>query len=96
MPSNLQDQHQQTPLIQNYVGTYTLYSSQIAQSSVHGLMAGYTNFACGHLANKNGMISVDELISSESTTKLTENHDSWQRLLAITGQPSFLNPDKIE
>jgi hypothetical protein len=33
-------------------------------------MSGYTNFAVGHLANKNAMISVDELILSESVTQL--------------------------
>ena len=54
-------------------------------------MCGYTNFACGHLANKNSMISVEELINSESTTKLKEEDDTWQRLIAITGQPSFIN-----
>lgn len=29
-----------------------------------GVMAGYTNFAVGHLANKSTMISIDELIHS--------------------------------
>jgi 6-phosphofructokinase 1 len=38
--------------------------SQIAQGSVMGVMAGYTNFAVGHLANKSTMISIDELIHS--------------------------------
>jgi hypothetical protein len=33
-------------------------------------MAGYTNFAVGHLANKSAMISVDELVMSESVTQL--------------------------
>lgn len=32
---------------------------QIAQSSIFAIMAGYTNFAIGHLANKSSMISVD-------------------------------------
>ena len=60
-------------------------------SSVYGLMCGYTNFAAGHLANKNAMIAVDELILSETVTRLKETDESWQRLQAITGQPSFLN-----
>lgn len=38
------------------------------------------------------MISVHDLIESESTTKLKEFDHGWQRLTAITGQPSsFLN-----
>lgn len=33
--------------------------SQIAQASIQGVMAGYTNFAVGHFASKSAMISVD-------------------------------------
>lgn len=56
-----------------------------------GVMAGYTNFAVGHLANKSAMISVTELIHSESTTQLREHDDIWQQTIMTTGQPTFKN-----
>lgn len=56
-----------------------------------GVMAGYTNFAVGHLANKSAMISVDELIMSESVTQLKEHDEIWQQTLMTTGQPRMLN-----
>lgn len=43
-----------------------------------GVMAGYTNFAVGHLANKSAMICVDELIHSDSVTQLREHDNIWQ------------------
>jgi 6-phosphofructokinase 1 len=54
-------------------------------------MSGYTNFAVGHLANKNAMISVNELILSESVTELKEHDDIWQQTIMTTGQPRLLN-----
>jgi len=68
-----------------------LSCSVIAQASVMGVMAGYTNFAVGHLANKSAMISVDELIHSESVTQLREHDDLWQQTIMTTGQPRLRN-----
>ena len=64
---------------------------QIAQSSIEGLMCGYTCFASGHVANKNVMIPLHELVSGNYCTKVAKHSRDWQRLLATTGQPSFLN-----
>lgn len=52
----LLDQFQQTPLILSFAGTVLYYLSQIAHSSIYGLMSGYTNFVCGHFAMRNGMV----------------------------------------
>lgn len=60
-----------------------------------GVMAGYTNFAVGHLANKSAMISVDELIMSESVTQLKEHDEIWQQTLMTTGQPRMLNDQLV-
>ena len=64
---------QPIPSIPSYAGSFRYIFSQIAQSSVQGLMCGYTNFATGHLANKNAMISVEELIQSQSETNLRDH-----------------------
>lgn len=56
-----------------------------------GVMAGYTNFAVGHLANRSTMISVDELIMSESSTQLREHDYIWQETIMTTGQPTLKN-----
>lgn len=59
-----------------------------------GMMAGYTNFAVGHLANKSGMISIEQLLKQESSfTKLKEHDDIWQQTIMTTGQPRMLNDD---
>lgn len=54
-------------------------------------MAGYTNFAVGHLANKSAMISVDELLQSDSVTQLREHDNIWQETIMTTGQPILKN-----
>lgn len=54
-------------------------------------MAGYTNFAVGHLANKSAMISVDELLNSDSITQLREHDNIWQETIMTTGQPILKN-----
>lgn len=56
-----------------------------------GVMAGYTNFAVGHLANKSAMISVDELLNSDSITQLREHDNIWQETIMTTGQPILKN-----
>jgi 6-phosphofructokinase 1 len=56
-----------------------------------GVMAGYTNFAVGHLANKSAMISVDELLQSDSVTQLREHDNIWQETIMTTGQPILKN-----
>lgn len=36
---------------------------QIAHSSIYGLMAGYTNFVCGHLGYRNAMVPMTEMMT---------------------------------
>lgn len=60
-----------------------------------GVMSGYTNFAVGHLSNKSTMISVDELLQSESVPQLREYEDIWQQTIMTTGQPRLLNDNFV-
>jgi 6-phosphofructokinase 1 len=54
-------------------------------------MCGYTCFASGHVANKNVMIPIHEIVSGNYSSRVQKNSREWQRLLATTGQPAFLN-----
>jgi len=89
----LSDRFQQTLLIQSFAGIYLLNFSQIAHSSIYGLMCGYTNFVCGHFAMRNGMVPLPEMMERKNKYQLRPEDEDWQRLLATTGQPNFLNVD---
>ena len=65
--------------------------SQLGQSATHGLMAGFTGFSVGHVNNNLVFIPLQEIISNKYTNTIQSNDRHWQRLLASTGQPSFLN-----
>lgn len=89
----LSDRFQQTLLIQSFAGINLLSFSQIAHSSIYGLMCGYTNFVCGHFAMRNGMVPLPEMMERKNKYQLRPEDEDWQRLLATTGQPNFLNVD---
>ncbi len=62
--------------------------AHLASSAVHGAMAGYTAFTVGHINQFVAMIPVSSL---DKPNRITKRNRAWQRLLAYTGQPSFLN-----
>jgi len=72
-----------------------LLYSQIALCSIQGLMCGYTNFAIGHLKNRVAMVPIDQTLSNQKYC-LKPSDENWQRLLATTGQPSFINDEHID
>lgn len=50
---------------------YSIYLfSQIAHSSIYGLMSGYTNFVCGHFAMRNGMVPLSEMMDRKNKFQL--------------------------
>jgi 6-phosphofructokinase 1 len=53
-------------------------------------MCGFTNFAIGHLKNRVAMVPIEQMICADKYC-LRPEEENWQRLLATTGQPSFLN-----
>lgn len=59
-------------------------------------MCGYTNFVCGHFAMRNGMVPLPEMMQRKNKYQLKPEDEDWQRLLATTGQPNFLNVDENE
>ena len=69
-------------------------NSQLAQYATHGLMAGFTGFSVGHVNNQTVFIPIDEIVSKTYANKILPYDRSWQRLLASTGQPSFINDEE--
>jgi len=65
--------------------------SQLAQNAVHGAMSGWTGFTIANVNDQTCYIPLSEIISSKR--QIEENDRTWQRLLASTGQPSFLNDE---
>ena len=65
----------------------------LAQSVVHGTMAGFTGFTVGTINRKSAYIPL-EYIVSQGTRILTREDRKYQRMLASTGQPSFTNDVK--
>ncbi len=57
-------------------------------------MSGYTNFVSGHFAMRNGMVPMPEMMEKRNKYQLRPEDEDWQRLLATTGQPNFLNVDE--
>ena len=66
------------------------FCSILAQNGVHGAMAGFTNFTCGIIRGTSVNLPI-ELVANGEKNKLVYQDRGWQRLLACTGQPSFLN-----
>lgn len=59
-------------------------------------MAGFTGISVGHVNNKTVFIPINEIVSKSYANKILPHDRAWQRLLASTGQPSFINEeDKI-
>ncbi|KAI9160710.1 hypothetical protein LWI28_010873 [Acer negundo] len=66
-----------------------IYCTLLAQSAVHGAMAGYTGFTVGPVNSKHAYIPIAHVTEATKKVKLTDR--MWARLLASTNQPSFLN-----
>lgn len=73
----------------------TKQASTLAQNAVHCLMSGFTGFSIGHVHNKTCMIPLEEMLSGNYKNRITLNNKDWMRLLASTGQPSFVNEEEI-
>ncbi|AED97493.1 phosphofructokinase 4 [Arabidopsis thaliana] len=64
-----------------------VYCTLLAQSAVHGAMAGYSGFTVGPVNSRHAYIPIS-VTEVTNTVKLTDR--MWARLLASTNQPSFL------
>ncbi|KAM7509618.1 hypothetical protein LguiA_020071 [Lonicera macranthoides] len=65
-----------------------VYCTLLAQSAVHGAMAGYTGFTVGSVNGRNAYIPFYRIIERQNKVVITDR--MWARLLSSTNQPSFL------
>ena len=59
-------------------------------------MSGWTGFTSGIVGNSACMIPLSEIINPPHPPVIQPNNVVWQRLLASTRQPSFLNDEDAE
>ncbi|XVF88663.1 hypothetical protein PTKIN_Ptkin19aG0068600 [Pterospermum kingtungense] len=65
-----------------------VYCTLLAQSAVHGAMAGYTGFTSGLVNGRQTYIPFNRIIEKQNKVVITDR--MWARLLSSTNQPSFL------
>ncbi|KAL5975539.1 ATP-dependent 6-phosphofructokinase 3 [Asimina triloba] len=66
----------------------SVYCTLLAQSAVHGAMAGYTGFVVGPVNGRHSYIPFRPVIEKQNTVVITDR--MWARLLSSTNQPSFM------
>ncbi|CAH1430759.1 unnamed protein product [Lactuca virosa] len=69
-----------------------IYCTLLAQSAVHGAMAGFSGFTVGPVNSRHAYIPIQRVTEATNVVKLTDR--MWARLLASTNQPTFL--EKLE
>jgi len=70
-----------------------VYCTLLAQSAVHGAMAGYTGFTVGPVNGRHSYIPFNRITEKQNQVVITDR--MWARLLASTNQPSFVNPKDV-
>ncbi|XP_062148905.1 ATP-dependent 6-phosphofructokinase 3-like [Alnus glutinosa] len=70
-----------------------VYCTLLAQSAVHGAMAGYTGFTVGPVNGRHSYIPFDRIIERQNNVVITDR--MWARLLSSTNQPSFLSAKDV-
>jgi len=68
-----------------------VYCTVLAQSAVHGAMAGLTGFTVGPVNGRHALLPITEVVKESS--QVNPGDRMWARLLASTGQPSFEKHD---
>ncbi|CDY32769.1 BnaA10g10800D [Brassica napus] len=70
-----------------------VYCTLLAQSAVHGAMAGYTGYTSGLVNGRQTYIPYYRITEKQNNVVITDR--MWARLLSSTNQPSFLGPKDI-
>lgn len=65
----------------------SIYSTVLAQTAVHGAMAGFTGFTVAFVNSHYALIPLEKVTQ---TRKVNPTDRMWQRVLSTTGQPDFL------
>ena len=72
-------------------GADSLYCMQLAQNAVHGAMAGMTGFSVGLVNNAMVYLPIPQLVAT-SPRSMSPYGQTWERILAMTGQPNNSSP----
>ncbi|KAK7294277.1 hypothetical protein RJT34_17164 [Clitoria ternatea] len=75
------------------IASDNVYCTLLAQSAVHGAMAGYTGLTVGLVNSRHAYIPFHRINERQKKVVITDR--MWARLLSSTNQPSFLNPKDI-
>ncbi|GMI81282.1 phosphofructokinase 3 [Hibiscus trionum] len=67
-----------------------VYCTLLAQSAVHGAMAGYTGFTSGLVNGRQTYIPFNRITEKQNKVVITDR--MWARLLSSTNQPTFWIP----
>ncbi|KAL8037712.1 hypothetical protein ABFX02_11G055800 [Erythranthe guttata] len=70
-----------------------VYCTLLAQSAVHGAMAGYTGFTVGPVNGRYAYIPFHRINERQNKVVITDR--MWARLLSSTNQPSFLSTKDV-
>nr|XP_043622278.1 ATP-dependent 6-phosphofructokinase 6-like [Erigeron canadensis] len=70
-----------------------IYCTLLAQSCVHGAMAGFTGFITGLVHGRQTYIPFNRIVDHPNKVVITDR--MWARVLASTNQPSFLRPTEL-
>ncbi|KAF5938840.1 hypothetical protein HYC85_023099 [Camellia sinensis] len=70
-----------------------VYCTLLAQSAVHGAMAGYTGYTSGLVNGRQTYIPFNRITERQNKVVITDR--MWARLLSSTNQPSFLGPKEM-
>nr|AFK48605.1 unknown [Lotus japonicus] len=70
-----------------------VYCTLLAQSAVHGAMAGYTGFTSGLVNGRQTYIPFYRINEGQNKVVITDR--MWARLLSSTNQPSFLTGKNV-
>lgn len=73
----------------------SLYCMQLAQNAAHGAMAGYTGFSVGMVNKALVYLPIPQLVAT-SPRSMDPWGSTWERVLAMTGQPNTAHPHELD
>lgn len=70
-----------------------VYCTLLAQSGLHGAMAGYTGFTVGPVNGRHCYIPISRVTERPNRVNIADR--MWARLLSSTNQPAFIDAERI-
>lgn len=70
-----------------------VYCTLLAQSGIHGAMAGYTGYTVGPVNGRHAYIPIARVTERPNRVNIADR--MWARLLSSTNQPAFIDAEKI-